>query len=181
MRLFHVSKSGCDITAFRPFTHFGRAEAALARSGSFASNWEQNLAIYEVEFTALKPLRIKDLNDKLRSNNHGLVTLTDCLHYDAGVLKAEERAMIFRSAAPACQNQGEGLVELARILKGKGFDSIVYRNDFEAAGLDSWMNITCDQVKIISVMSSHQFVEHFASQKAQLNASKESESPSLAM
>lgn len=160
MRLFHVSNSEFIIDSFLPFSHFGSFRAAEDRSKSSKLNDGNELRFYEVEFLCSSPVRVKDIADKHRSNNHGLARFIDFLHYDAKLISSKERDVIFTAAAPLAENNEQGFAALSSILKDKGFDSIVYRNDFEDKGSDSWMNISADQVKIISVMSLNEFIDH---------------------
>lgn len=152
-RLFHVSRSPLPIDALRPFSHFGTI--ATVRSRAHARVFDQIVCpvVYEVMFSSAYALRMDDLNDPVRSNNHSLLTLTDALHYDYRVIESAERDAVFDAAAPQATNEAGGLAALAKILQDKGFDSVVYRNHFEAHGDDSWINLSSEQVRIVRAVT----------------------------
>lgn len=145
-RLYHASPA--TIERFAPFSHFGTEAAARARAG----NWKyqgQSVKLYAVDFVARNPIRVRDF--KMAPAVHNWSSLVDALHYTVRKISANERDRIYAAAAPSGQNTEGGERALVEVLHEHGWDAIVYRNRFEDAGQDSWVNLTWDQVRIVEV------------------------------
>lgn len=153
MKLWHASRTSGEIEQFHPFSHFASLDIAIKRTESKVFD-NTELSFYVVELQNENALKIQDLNDTYRSNNHSLITLTDFLHYDENVLSSRQRDSVFKYiGSPDLEIQG--FTYLGEILKSKGYDSIVYENQWEKTKNNklSWMNLDSQSVKIIEKLN----------------------------
>ena len=113
--LFHGSY--LEFKVPRPLTHFGSRAAAVAAPG-----FRGTLMAFEV--TIYNPLRAED-------------SPGGADHWQ-WLRSAVEQGVVSEAEFEAWERRptGEGLVAL---LASKGFDGIVYRNQYEDAGVDSWV------------------------------------------
>jgi hypothetical protein len=146
--LFHASPHA--IQQFAPLTHFGSRAAALQRAGNTVYH-TRTMYLYEVVLSASHPLRIRDLTSKQRSANHTWSNITDLLHYTVKKISAVERDAIYAAAAPSATNAAGGTAKLIDLLHGHGWDALVYKNVFEDAGSQSWINLMSAQVRILHI------------------------------
>lgn len=150
---FHSSPAE-GIHHFKPMSHFGSRSAASDRAQRFSREgtpW----SLYEVDLSIDRPLRIHDLpkNDS-RNSLHSALKLADFLYYDTKpkVLTSTERDSIIKAyeLPPRADGTPEPDALLIEILEAKGFNGIVYENQWEDRGSDSWIIFHPDQVVIKS-------------------------------
>lgn len=146
--LFHSSPA--SITSFAPLSHFGSRAAALQRATN-AVHQNRPMKLYEVNLNSENPLRIRDLTSKIRSSNHNWSNLADLLHYTVKKITAAERDSIYAAAAPSGTNSEGGTQRLIEVLQSHGWDALVYKNEFEDAGSQSWISLTAAQVQIVKI------------------------------
>lgn len=125
--VYHGSDS--EISEFRPLTHFGTSKAAdnLVRRGGFGE-YIADANIYPVYLAIKRPFRIKDSG---RQDDSDSIIMSV---YVAGGLTRKEW-------------QGISTVQqFIDIMRGKGYDGLVYRNDIEDDS-DSWIVFDASQIK----------------------------------
>lgn len=138
---------------FRPFTHFGTYRAALERVTSkvwkanhhwdevrneYVTNTGAQLYVYPVVVAICSTLRITDLKGVIKV--HTPIMLADLLHYDMPkqILTSAERDEVIGA--------GDGGYEtIAKLLNNKGYDGLVYKNNHEDRGSDSWITLADGQ------------------------------------
>jgi len=143
MELFHASPA--IIRQFRPLTHFGSRAAALHRGQAKGARH-----IYTVAFDPGKQLRIDDLSAE-NGAVHSWLKLADLLHYEAKAITQEDRNAVFAAAGDDQTRSRRAAGTLARILSQAGWNSVVYRNQFEDVGSDSFLCLSSSQVRIVEV------------------------------
>lgn len=133
--VFHSSP--VQIDTFYPFTHFGTKRAALERIEEVQSTNEQTFYLHEVELSIERPLRI----------------------YDDGTDRAMGGLLI--DAVPSFE-QAEALLDtddptraFQDWLVGEGYDSLVYANQIEDVGSDSYVNVFASQARLIGIEPVH--------------------------
>lgn len=141
MKLFHASPKSRIETVY-PLTHFGVRGAAMDRAKHYLRE-KRPTFLYECEAVFANPLRCADYGLDMSSGTR----LADALYYDENVISSEEREAVIAVHAlpPEVARQ-----VLARVLLAKGYDSLVYANQFEGAG-DSWVALDGANVKIVGV------------------------------
>lgn len=88
----------------------------------------------------------------MRNTVHSWLKLVDALHYGrTKALSTDERNLVLQAAAPAGSDGEAGAAALCGILKGKGYDSIVYRNLHEDPGSLSVIALAPACVTIMAV------------------------------
>jgi hypothetical protein len=122
IKAFHGTNA--DVDSFRPLTHFGSAKAAKQRLND---KYKGNGNIIPVTLSMKNPLRVSDIE---ASDEASLLNSIKAGKYPRLDLRTAN---------------SRGVVEA---LKAAGHDGLVYKNNMEDRGADSYVNLTPDQVKI---------------------------------
>jgi len=147
--LFHGTPLEIDIEAVYPLTHFGTFKAAWMRVGEvlYKRGWqfypelredqrdrEMSAFIYPVRLRMSNPCRINDGDDVF----HTPTEIGGMLRSRGVIGEAEEAALRCNNPAPI----------LLRILKERGYDGLVYKNQYEDTGSQSYMVLDASQVSL---------------------------------
>jgi hypothetical protein len=146
-RLFHASRAAERLTTFAPLSHFGTLAAARQRADSRVFLGAPRRTLYEVSLSVVAPLRVRDVAEVV----HTWMKLVDLLYYTHGVITAAERNAVFSAAGPDAKDSSAGTSTLVEILQRHGIDSLVYRNQHENAGEDSWIVVAPSHVTVHAV------------------------------
>lgn len=129
---------------FHPLTHFGTRQAALHRGCVKAQRegreeFYLHCAIIGID----NAIRMHDIR------HHSAIKLADYMFYDHSPITeritSEERQRVI---AAGNQSNLEGARAFARIMKGRGYDGIVYDNLWEGKG-DSYIILDDAQVEVV--------------------------------
>jgi hypothetical protein len=138
----------------RPYTHFGTVRAALQRAAQTVyrnaprvrgeagvqPDMEAPVIIYPARVAITSAMPSKDLQGEIK--RHSPIQLADLLHYDCRkAITSEERGEVIA----AVSRGQDGYSVLSGILQNKGYDGLVYTNDFEDRGSQSWIILDGDQ------------------------------------
>jgi hypothetical protein len=140
--VYHGTDADAPFTAFRTLgadigVHFGTAKAANDRINEL-NNWQQR--IYPVFLRIKNPLRIDDAKGHAATQPTRLAANL----VSQGILTAEEAQEVTQHAGRSIDKPREALI---RLLEAKGYDGLVYRNNAEDFGSDSFVVFHPEQVK----------------------------------
>lgn len=128
---YHGSRND-GITSFKPFTHFGSLRAARDRlNHNYVDAPEY---IYKVKLNIKNPMRVRDKN----KNHDSFAVLKGQISDREEYMTTDEYYKI---------NSPE---DLLNHIKSKGYDGIVYFNQYEDVGSESYIILDPSQAQIIS-------------------------------
>lgn len=125
--LYHGGREP-GLKELRSFTHFGTEKAARDRLAQLGM--EETGALYEVAWRPSNPLRA----DSLESSDMAQAVRDALGRAGKKAAASEAQALIGRSDEAS-------LEALAKILSREGYDGIVYRNEAEDVGQDSYISV----------------------------------------
>jgi len=134
--------TGDDFGAFKVWSHFGSTGAANERA-MLPSNERRNANVMPVYLSIKNPLRIKDVD---ADPSRFIAAWAGGKMPELGPLPKELSVSGRRERYAAWNNSTDSLV---RFLEERGYDGLVYQNEIEDAGHESWVAFRPSQVKSV--------------------------------
>jgi len=122
-------------------------EEALEEGRTFAHQEAQDMNFDDMDAEGMTDVYLS-IQNPLRLTDLGSWDFGDVVKEVANVLETDE---ITQLSEIGRADEAKGWDNLKELLKGKGYDGIVYRNNVEDKGKDSWIAFDSEQVKSASI------------------------------